>query len=92
MSGEKHGRGVEQSWQMLDAFANLGIARFDLTQTDVDGRKQAFAAAQPWPELRDRMPALLESATSAQRDGTAARWRRASAIGRSRRWRGRAGA
>jgi len=66
MRGEKHGRGVEQSWQMLDAFANLGIARFDLTQTDVEGRKQAFAAAQPWQELRDRMPALLESARQRQ--------------------------
>jgi hypothetical protein len=35
----------------------------------VDGRKQAFAAAQPWQvwqELRDRMPALFESARPLQ--------------------------
>jgi hypothetical protein len=66
MSGEKHGRGVESGWQMLDAFASLGMAHFDLTRTDMDGRKQAFAAAQSWQELRDRMPALLESARQRQ--------------------------
>ena len=68
MSGEKHGRGVQQSWQMLDAFASLGVGHFDLTQTDVDGRKQSFAAAQPWQQLRDRLPALLESARQRQRN------------------------
>ena len=40
---EKHGRGVEQAWQMLDTFASLGVHAFDLTQTDIDGHKRGFA-------------------------------------------------
>jgi len=59
---EKHGRGVEQAWQMLDTFASLGVDQFDLTRTDMDGQKRFYRAAQGWKELRSWMPSLLRSA------------------------------
>jgi hypothetical protein len=59
---EKHGRGVEQAWQMLDLFASLGAHNFDLTRTDMDGHKRGFHPAQSLEALRRWMPSLLNSA------------------------------
>jgi hypothetical protein len=63
---EKHGRGVEQAWQMLDLFASLGAHTFDLTRTDMDGHKRGFGPAQSLGALRRWMPFLLNSATQWQ--------------------------
>lgn len=60
---EKHGRGVEQAWQMLDLFASLGIRTFDVTRTDTDGHQRGFGPAQGLEALRCWMPSLLSSAT-----------------------------
>lgn len=65
---EKHGRGVEQAWRMLDTFASLGVNTFDLTRTDVDGHKLAFWPAADLEALRRQMPQLLESATRRQQN------------------------
>lgn len=62
MNPEKHGRGVEQAWQMLDLFASLGVRSFDLTRTDIDGHKRGFHAARSLEEIRCWMPSLLRSA------------------------------
>jgi hypothetical protein len=59
---EKHGRGVEPAWQMLDLFASLGVHSFDLTRTDMDGHKRGFRPAQSVEALRRGMPSLLRSA------------------------------
>lgn len=59
---EKHGRGVEQAWQMLGLFGSLGVERFDLTWTGLDGNKRSFRAAQSLVALRNWMPSLLRSA------------------------------
>lgn len=59
---EKHGRGVEQAWQMLDLFASLGVHTFDLTRTDMDGQKRGYRAAQGLEALRRWMPSLMRSA------------------------------
>ena len=56
---EKHGRGVEQAWQMLDLFASLGARTFDLTRTDTDGHKRGFRPAQNLETLWRWMPSLL---------------------------------
>lgn len=61
MRMKKHGRGVEQAWQMLDTFGSLGVHAFDLTSTDIDGRKRGFRAAVSLAELRLGMPGWLES-------------------------------
>lgn len=66
MNREKHGRGVEQAWQMLDLFASLGVYAFDLTQTDIDGHKRGFGRAVPLAALRRGMPHLLDSAIRRQ--------------------------
>jgi hypothetical protein len=66
MNPEKHGRGVEQAWQMLDVFASLGVHSFDLTRTDIDGHKRGFHAARSWKEIRRWMPWLLRSANLCQ--------------------------
>ena len=63
---EKHGRGVEQAWQMLDLFAGLGVHTFDLTRTDTDGYKRGFRPAQSIEALRRGMPSLLRSAIQCQ--------------------------
>jgi len=63
---EKHGRGVEQAWQMLDLFASLGAPTFDLTRTDMDGHKRSFRPAQSLEALRRWMPSLLSSVTQWQ--------------------------
>jgi hypothetical protein len=47
---------------MLDTFASLGVSAFDLTRTDMDGRKRSFRAAQSGEALRRWMPSLMESA------------------------------
>lgn len=66
VDGEKHGRGAEQAWQMLDLFASLGVRAFDLTQTDVEGQKRSFHRAVGWEALRRRAPLLLDSAIQRQ--------------------------
>ncbi len=62
MTEEKHGRGVEQAWQMLDLFAGLGVHSFDVTRTDVDGYKYDYRAAQNLEVLRRGTPSLLGAA------------------------------
>ena len=62
MTEEKHGRGVEQAWQMLDLFAGLGVHGFDVTRTDVDGYKCDYRAGQNLEMLRQAIPALLGTA------------------------------
>ena len=66
MDEEKHGRGVEQAWQMLDLFASLGVRAFDLTQTDVEGQKRGFRRGVGWEALRCGAPLLLDSAIQRQ--------------------------
>jgi hypothetical protein len=66
MNQEKHGRGVEQAWQMLDLFASLGVPAFDLTTTDVEGHKRGFRRGVSWETLRRGLPHLLESAIQQQ--------------------------
>src|SRR6516225_7190801 len=66
MSEEKHGRGVEQAWRMLDLFASLDVAAFDLTTTDLDGGKREFRRAVSWRALRQWIPHLLNAAMQGQ--------------------------
>ena len=66
MSEEKHGRGVEQAWRMLDLFASLDVAAFDLTTTDLDGGKCEFRRAVSWRALRQWIPHLLNAAMQDQ--------------------------
>ena len=59
---EKHGRGAEPAWRMLDVFASVGVQSLDLTRTDMDGHKQFYRAMQSVEALRSRMPWLMRSA------------------------------
>jgi hypothetical protein len=68
MDMEKHGRGVEQAWQMLDLFASLGVHAFDLTETDIDGLKRGFRRAVRLEVLRRGMPYLMDAAIQCQRN------------------------
>jgi hypothetical protein len=63
---EKHGRGVEQAWWMLDTFASLGVQAFDVTETDIDGHKQDFRGSQTLEQLRRWLPYVMQSATERQ--------------------------
>jgi hypothetical protein len=51
---------------MLDTFALVGAQSFDLTQTDIQGRKRSFRPHQKWEPLRRGMAWLLESAIARQ--------------------------
>jgi hypothetical protein len=53
---------------MLDLFASLGVSSFDLTRTDLDGRKCDYRAAQKLDALRGWMPWLLGTAREKQRN------------------------
>ena len=66
MSEEKHGRGVEQAWQMLDLFASLDVGAFDLTTTDLAGCKCGFLRAMSLGRLRQWIPHLLDAAIQHQ--------------------------
>src|SRR5689334_9056912 len=68
MSKRNTGRGVEEAWRMLDLFASLGVSSFDLTRTDLDGRKCDYRAAQKLDALRGWMPWLLGTAREKQRN------------------------
>jgi hypothetical protein len=61
MQLEKHGRG-EQAIRMLDLFAGLGVACFDVTWTDIEGHKRGYRGAQSVEALKRGMPSLIRSA------------------------------
>jgi hypothetical protein len=63
---EKHGRGVEPAWQMLEIFASQGVRAFDLTQTSLDGKLRSFTAGLSYELLRGWIPKLLRSAVERQ--------------------------
>jgi hypothetical protein len=60
--------GVVEAWQMLDLFASLEVRTFDLTTTDVDGRKRGFRRAIRGATLRREMPDLLDAAIQRQQN------------------------
>lgn len=66
MNREKHGRGGEQAWEMIAVFGSLGVAAFDLTETDLDGQKQGFRPGQSGQQLRGHLAEWIE-ATAARR-------------------------
>lgn len=68
MKHEKHGRGVEQAWQMLDLFASLDVPALDLTITDVDGQKREFHRAVSLVGLRQGIPHLLDATIQRQQN------------------------
>ena len=68
MNGEKHGRGVEQAQEMLAVFTGLGVTRFDVTITDIDGRKQGFWGAQSGQQLGRGVGELIEAGATNQRN------------------------
>jgi hypothetical protein len=57
---------AEQGWQMLDIFASFGVRAFDLTETDLDGRRRSFRPSQEWKLLGRWRASLLESAAARQ--------------------------
>jgi hypothetical protein len=53
---------------MLDAFAGVGVDRFDLTLTDLHGEKVAFQRNQPLDHLRITLPGILQDAKTNQQN------------------------
>ena len=52
MKAEKHGRGAEEAWEALLSFASVGVSRFEVTETDLNGRMRLFRPAQTLPTLQ----------------------------------------
>ncbi len=51
-----------QALEMLDAFASVGVQRFDITFTDAAGEKIGFRGNRTLGQLRHAMPAILTEA------------------------------
>ena len=73
----KHGRGMGESGAntghceaqaMLDAFASVGAARFDVTWTNAAGTKERFRRDVSPAELQHRLPEILDDAIRRQRN------------------------
>jgi hypothetical protein len=62
----EHGRGIAEALRMLETFASVGVARFDLTHINISGEKRGFRAAQTHRQLRTSIPYLLESSVKRQ--------------------------
>lgn len=56
----------EEALQMLDIFASVGVAFFDITHTNIDGEKRGFRPKQSVAQTRNSMPHLIESAPRRQ--------------------------
>ncbi len=52
---EKHGAGGTEAQWMLDLFESLGVQTFDMTFTDIEGRKRGYRPAQELPAVRRSM-------------------------------------
>jgi hypothetical protein len=66
-ANEKHGRGeLAAALAMIDCFASVGVTRFDLTHTNIDGEKRGFRPKQSLADIRTSLPFLLESAPRRQ--------------------------
>lgn len=62
---ETRGGGVAAA-EMLDAFASAGAQRFDLTFTDVAGKKVGFRGNRTLDQLRPAISAILQEAAERQ--------------------------
>ena len=68
MRTEKHGRGIGPAREALHTFASVGVERFDVTQTDVDGNQRGFRRAQTVEMLDRDLETLMDSAIQHQRN------------------------
>jgi hypothetical protein len=53
---------IEEAMRMLDAFASVGVKKFDITHLDLDANKRGFRPSQSLQQIRTSMPYLVESA------------------------------
>lgn len=56
----------EAAFAMVDLFASVGADRFDVTLTDIQGKKIRFRANQTLQEVKHKIPKALELAESEQ--------------------------
>lgn len=63
---EKHGRGLAQALEMLEAFSSVGVLFFDITHTNLEGEKRGFRAKQSLETAKTSMPHLVDSAARRQ--------------------------
>jgi hypothetical protein len=52
----------DEAFRMLDAFASVGAAHFDLTHIDIDGQNRGFRPRQTIGQLKNSLPRLFPSA------------------------------
>jgi RepB DNA-primase from phage plasmid len=58
----KHGAGGREALRMVNLFASVGVRTFDVTFTDIDGRKRGYRPAQRLPEMcRSLESTLIDS-------------------------------
>ena len=65
-SGNQNGHAAARA--MIDSFASVGAARFDVTWTTRAGEKEWFRRAMSLADLRRTLPAMLDAAPAKQRN------------------------
>ena len=60
--------GSIEAQAMLEAFASVGVTRFDITLTTTAGDKDAFQRGVTLSELQETLPGRLDAAVSVQRN------------------------
>ncbi len=53
---------VKEAFRMIDAFASVGAASFDLTHIDIDGEKRGFRPRQSAVQVKNSLPILMQNA------------------------------
>ena len=54
---------LDEAFRMLDTFASVGAAHFDLTHINLDGEKRGFRPHQSLSQLKNSLPKLFPGAT-----------------------------
>jgi hypothetical protein len=59
---------LDEALKTLDTFARAGATHFDLTHTDIDGKKRGFRPEQSLAQVTNSMPKLFPGAAARQND------------------------
>jgi hypothetical protein len=57
---------LDAALKMLDTFAGAGATHFDLTHTNIDGKKRGFRSKQSLAQLKNSLPKLFPGAAERQ--------------------------
>jgi hypothetical protein len=66
MADDTGSTALSEAQRMLDAFASVGVTRFDIAHTNIDQEKRGYRRAQTLRQTKTSLPYLLDSAPRRQ--------------------------